>query len=136
MDLDNKGFKMLEIAIGIMIAVLVAIVGGIAIYQEVHTEKEDTKCKIKILSTNYEPEHDYYTYNSNTKRMDRHTEGPYYYTYFLYKNKEYCDKSEKVYHVAKNKEGKKVKVHAVLLYWDNKPDEAKPYDVKIQDFLE
>ena len=136
MDLDNKGFKMLEIAIGIMIAVLVAIIGGIAIYQEVHTEKEDTKCKVKILSTNYEPEHDYYTYNSNTKRMDRHTEGPYYYTYFLYKNKEYCDKSEKVYHVAKNKEGKKVKVHAVLLYWDNKPDEAKPYDVKIQDFLE
>ena len=136
MDLDNKGFKTLEIAIGIMIVVLVAIIGSIAIYQAVHTEKEDTKCKVKILSTNYEPEHDYYTYNSNTKRMDRHTEGPYYYTYFLYKDKAYCDKSERVYHVAKNKEGKKVKVHAVLLYWNNKPDETKPYDVKIQDFLE
>ena len=32
MDLDNKGFKMLEIAIGIMIVVLVAIIGGIAIF--------------------------------------------------------------------------------------------------------
>ena len=136
MDLDNKGFKMLETTIGIIVTVLVAIIGGIAIYQAVHTEKEDTKCKVKILSTNYEPEHDYYTYNSNTKRMDRHTEGPYYYTYFLYKDKEYCDKSERVYHVAKNKEGKKVKVHAVLLYWDNKSDETKPYNVKIQDFLE
>ena len=69
-------------------------------------------------------------------RIDKHTEGPYYYTYFLYKDKEYCDKSERVYHVAKNKEGKKVKVHAVLLYWDNKSDETKPYDIKIQDFLE
>ena len=92
MDLDNKGFKMLEITIGIIIAVLVAIIGSIAIYQAVHTEKEDTKCKVKILSTNYEPKHDYYTYNSNTKRMDRHTEGPYYYTYFLYKDKAYLYK--------------------------------------------
>ena len=136
MDLDNIGFKMLEIVITSIIVVLLAAVIGGAIYQAVHTEKEDTKCEVKILSTDYEPEHDYYTYNSSTKIMDRRTEGPYYYTYFLYKDKEYCDKSERVYYIAKNKEGKKVKVHAVLLYWDNKSDKTKPYDIKIQDFLE
>lgn len=31
MDLDNKGFKVLKVAIGIMVAVLAAVIGG-AIY--------------------------------------------------------------------------------------------------------
>lgn len=36
MDLDNKGFGVLEAAIGIMVVFLATIIGGIAIYQAVH----------------------------------------------------------------------------------------------------
>ena len=41
MDLDNKGIGVLEVAIGIMVVLLAAVIGGV-IYQAAHTEKKDT----------------------------------------------------------------------------------------------
>ena len=140
MDLKkNKHFDSFVIIEIIIIAITCILIIGFvfgAIYQTIHTTKEEVTCNIKILSVDYEPERITYTYNPANKSMQPITDDEKYYTYFLYKGREYCDNSRLAYRNAKNKINKKIKVHAYLFYLDNKPDQKYPYNIRIEEFLE